>query len=81
MSSAKLGAIVVACVAVYTAGWLLTAAYFDQHIYRPCYAAERAKQAADPNAVTLFSDCGVPPIVGMVWPLYWAWRGALHVTR
>lgn len=58
----------------YATGGFLTAAHYDQHVYQPCYDAAK-------KANTVWHDCGVPPVVGIVWPGYWAWRGALHVTK
>lgn len=68
--------IVLFLIATYVAGGFLTAAHYDQHVYRPCYDRYRE----DPLKSSLM-DCGIPPFVGFVWPGYWAWRGALAVTR
>jgi hypothetical protein len=73
--------VVFAALAIYLAGAFLTAAHYDQHVSEPCYAVVQKARLDDPTKIILFSDCGVPPLVGMAWPAYWAWRGALHVTR
>lgn len=77
MSNGKIRMIVALWWAVYGAGAFLTAAYYDQHIYTPCRAAE----LSDPVRIPMFSNCGATPFIGMVWPGYWAWRGALAVTK
>lgn len=68
-------AVLFSAMALYASGGFLTAARYEQKIYRPCY--EATKTDLTKSAL----DCGIPPFVGMVWPLYWAWHASLYVTR
>lgn len=66
--------VIVLVATVYLSGAFLTAAYYEQRVYEPCI--EKMKTDWD-----RYTSCGQSAFVGYFWPAYWAWRGALIVTK
>ena len=77
--SARHVALLIVLWGLYISGGFLTAAHYHNRFV----ASYCERQAGGLGPTSVQPNCSPPraDLRGLVWPAYWAWKGALWVTR